>query len=78
MGLASAVFLESESLASHGHMYILLSQILNSSNLEGHSPVFISPRNRVAQLYPQALGFSVLCSQSHVTTDGQTASVTWC
>jgi hypothetical protein len=25
-------------------------------NLEGQVPVFISPRNRVAQLYPQALG----------------------
>jgi hypothetical protein len=29
---------------------------LDSSNLEGQVPVFISPRNRVAQLYPQALG----------------------
>jgi hypothetical protein len=26
-------------------------------NLEGQVPVFISPRNRVARLYPQALGF---------------------
>jgi hypothetical protein len=25
-------------------------------NLEGQVPVFISPRNRVAQLYPRALG----------------------
>jgi hypothetical protein len=25
-------------------------------NLEGQVPVFISPRNRVTQLYPQALG----------------------
>jgi hypothetical protein len=30
-------------------------------NLEGQVPVFISPRNRVAQLYPQALGFCVGC-----------------
>jgi hypothetical protein len=28
----------------------------NSPNLEGQVPVFISPRNRVAQLYPRALG----------------------
>jgi hypothetical protein len=34
----------------------LLSQIRDSPNLEGQVPVFISPRNRVAQLYPQALG----------------------
>jgi hypothetical protein len=27
-----------------------------SSNLEGQVPVFISPRNRMAQLYPRALG----------------------
>jgi hypothetical protein len=33
----------------------LLSQIRNSPNLEGQVPIFISPRNRVAQLYPQAL-----------------------
>jgi hypothetical protein len=29
--------------------------IWDSPNLEGQVPVFISPRNRVAQLYPQAL-----------------------
>jgi hypothetical protein len=34
---------------------ILLSQIRDSTNLEGQVPVFISPRNRAAQLYPQAL-----------------------
>jgi hypothetical protein len=28
----------------------------DSPNLEGHVPVFISPRNRVAKLYPRALG----------------------
>jgi hypothetical protein len=27
-----------------------------SSNLEGQVPVFICPRNRLAQFYPQALG----------------------
>jgi hypothetical protein len=30
--------------------------IWDSHNLEGQVPVFISPRNRVAQLYPRALG----------------------
>jgi hypothetical protein len=30
--------------------------IWDSPNLEGPVPVFISPRNRVAQLYPRALG----------------------
>jgi hypothetical protein len=42
--------------------HILLSQILDSPNLEGHIPVFISPRNRVAQLYPQALDSLLVAS----------------
>jgi hypothetical protein len=54
LALASAVILGSESRGTHDH--ILLSQIWDSPNLEGQVPVFISPRNRVAQLYPQALG----------------------
>jgi hypothetical protein len=37
--------------------HILLSQIRDSPNLEGQAPAFISPGNRVAQLYPQVLGF---------------------
>jgi hypothetical protein len=35
---------------------ILLSQIRDSPNLESQVPVFIFPRNMVAQLYTQALG----------------------
>jgi hypothetical protein len=54
LAFASAVTLGSESRGTHDH--ILLSQILDSPNLEGQVHVFISPRNRVAQLYPQALG----------------------
>jgi hypothetical protein len=50
--LASAVILMSESRGTDDH--ILLSQIRDSPNLEGQ--VSISPRERVAQLYPQALG----------------------
>jgi hypothetical protein len=42
--------------------HILLSQSRDSPNLEGQVPVFISPRNRVAQLYPQALGFFFVTS----------------
>jgi hypothetical protein len=52
--LASAVSLGSESRGTRD--YILLSQIWDSPNLEGQVRVFISHRNRVAQLYPQALG----------------------
>jgi hypothetical protein len=52
--LASAVILGSESRETRDH--ILLSQIRDSPNLEGQVPIFLSPRNRVAQLYPQALG----------------------
>jgi hypothetical protein len=54
LALASAVILRSESCGTHDH--ISLSQIRDFPNLEGQVPVFISPRNRVAQLYPQALG----------------------
>jgi hypothetical protein len=52
--LASAVILGSQSRGTHD--LILLSQIRDFPNLEGQVPVFISPRNRVAHLYPQALG----------------------
>jgi hypothetical protein len=44
LALVSAVILGSD---------ILLSQIRDSPNLEGEVPVFISPRNSVAQLYPR-------------------------
>jgi hypothetical protein len=36
--------------------------IWDSSNLEAQVPVFISPRNKVAQLYPRALGFLFVAS----------------
>jgi hypothetical protein len=54
LALISAVILRSESRGTHDH--ILLSQIQDSYNPEGWVPVFKSPRNRVAQLYPHALG----------------------
>jgi hypothetical protein len=56
--LASAFILRSNSRGNHGN--ILLSQIWDSLKLEGQVPVFISPRNRVAWLYPQAPGYVVL------------------
>jgi hypothetical protein len=49
-----ALILGSESPGTRDH--ILLSQIRYSPILEGQGPVFLSPRNRVAQLYPQAVG----------------------
>jgi hypothetical protein len=52
--LASAVILRPESRGTHDR--ILLSQIRDTPNLKGQVPVFISPKNRVPQLYPQALG----------------------
>jgi hypothetical protein len=52
--LASAAIPGSESCGTHDH--ILVSQNRDSPNLDGQVPLFISPRNRVAQLYPQALG----------------------
>jgi hypothetical protein len=54
LALASAIILGSESRGTHDH--ILQSHIRDSPNLEGQVPVFISPRNRVLQLYSQALG----------------------
>jgi hypothetical protein len=35
----------------------------DSPNLEGKVPVFISPRNRVAQLYPRATLYELLPAQ---------------
>jgi hypothetical protein len=58
--LASVVILGSESRGAHDH--ILLFQIRNSLNLDGQVPVFVSPRNRVAHVYPQALGFLFVAS----------------
>jgi hypothetical protein len=52
--LASTADLKSESRGTRDH--ILFSQIRDSPSIEGQDPVFISPRNRVVQLYPQALG----------------------
>jgi hypothetical protein len=54
LALASAVILNSDSRETRDH--ILPSQIIDSPYLEDQVPVFISPRNRVAQLYLQALG----------------------
>jgi hypothetical protein len=50
--LASIVNLRSESRGTHDHN--LPSQIRDSPDLEGQLPVFISLRNSVARLYPQA------------------------
>jgi hypothetical protein len=58
--LASAVILESESYGTRDHS--LLSQIRDSRNLDGQVTVFISSRNRVAQLHPQALGPTFVAS----------------
>jgi hypothetical protein len=54
LALASAVILGSESRETHD--YILMSPTRGSPTLEGHIPVFIAPRNMMAQLYLQAMG----------------------
>jgi hypothetical protein len=56
---ASSVIFRSESRGTHDH--ILLSQIWDTPNLEDQVPVFVSPRYRMARLYPQALGF-IFCA----------------
>jgi hypothetical protein len=69
LSIASAVILGRSPTQNHDH--ILLSQIWNYSNLEGQVAVFISPTNRVAQLYAQTWGsFS-----SPPTTDRVTVEV---
>jgi hypothetical protein len=65
LGLVNTVFLRSESRG------ILLSQFWNIPGLEGEVPVFISPRNRVSQLYPQALG--PLAVDPHYIASAQTS-----
>jgi hypothetical protein len=55
LALTSTVILMSESYRTHDH--ILLLRIWDSPNQEGQIPVFISLRNWVTQLHPQAPGF---------------------
>jgi hypothetical protein len=52
------------------HDHILLSQIRDTPDLESQFRVFISPRNRVAQLYPQAL-----CSLFVASYDSQCGGI---
>jgi hypothetical protein len=75
--LASAVILRPESRGTNDH--ILLSQIRDSPNLEDQVPVFISPRNRVAHLYPKELGsLSVAFTTRRATVEIiRTASTPW-
>jgi hypothetical protein len=54
LNLASAVILGSVYRGTRDH--ILLSEIRDYPNLQGQIPVFISPRIRVARLYPHAMG----------------------
>jgi hypothetical protein len=68
LALASAVILRSESRGTHDH--ILLSQIVDSPNLEGQVRVFISPRNRLPRLNPQALGSFFVASCDSQGYDG--------
>jgi hypothetical protein len=53
LAFVSAVILRSESRRTHD--LILLSQIRDSSNLEGQVSVFVSPRNVVARLLQPTL-----------------------
>jgi hypothetical protein len=68
LALANAFILRSESRGTHDH--ILLSQIRGFPNPEDQVPVFISPRNRVTPLYPQALGSLFVASYDSQGYDG--------
>jgi hypothetical protein len=58
--LANAVIISFEFRGTRDH--ILLLQIRHLAKLEGQVPVVTSPRNRVAQLYTQALDFPFVSS----------------
>jgi hypothetical protein len=53
LGLARALTLGSKVCTTRDHISLLH---LRLPNMEGQIPVFMFPRNRVAQLYPWALG----------------------
>jgi hypothetical protein len=53
LALTTVVSLRSEFHGTHEH--ILLSQIRDSPNLKDKVPIFITPRNRMAQFNAQAL-----------------------
>jgi hypothetical protein len=68
-GSRQPVIPRSESRGTHNH--ISLSQIRDCPNLEGQIPVFVSPRNVVAQLYPWAAERAYILSSagySHLST----------
>jgi hypothetical protein len=54
LALARAIILRFKFHRTHDH--ILLSQIRDSPKLQDQAPILMSPRNRVVQLHPQALG----------------------
>jgi hypothetical protein len=59
LGLARAVTLGTNSRRTQTIFYCL---IWHSPNLEGQVPVFMSPRNRVAQLYPPGTDYISVAS----------------
>jgi hypothetical protein len=64
--LASAVILRSESCGTHDHIFYCL-RFETPPTWRARVPVFISPRNRVARLYPQARGSSRSRDSIYVT-----------
>jgi hypothetical protein len=66
--LVSAVILGSEYRGTYDH--ILLSQFQDSTNVGSQVPVFISPRNRLTQLYPQVLGSLFVASYNSLCYGG--------
>jgi hypothetical protein len=60
LALASAIIHGSESRETHDQM--LRSQIPDYRNMEGQVPVFKSPMNRAARLYPRGLGSRIVAS----------------
>jgi hypothetical protein len=57
--------------------YFLLSQFWRLPNLEGQVPILISPQEQGGPVIAPGTGYDRCQSQSHITTDGRSVSMSW-
>jgi hypothetical protein len=77
LGIASAAFLRSESHETHKH--ILLSLFLRLPQPGGPGSCIYFPQEQGSTLIPPGIGlWTISRSQSHITTDSQSARPSWC
>jgi hypothetical protein len=76
LGIVSAAFLRSES---HGtHEYILLSLFLRLPPPGGPGTCIYFPQEQGSPVILLGIGPPINSSQHHITTDNQSASLSWC